>query len=73
MRAAQLRAEWIAEAYNLGREHALAGGPTSDDGPLDVINLQQLSDAMDGAGISYGELADLQDALEAAYVDGRRG
>lgn len=67
MNATQLVAEWVEEARNLGREHA--NGPTSDDNPTDVINLNAL-EALTGEGTSWGELADIQAALEAAYAEG---
>ena len=65
-----LVAEWVEEARNMGKEHARAGGPTSDDGPLDIIDLNAL-EAETGEGTSYGELAELQGALETAYAKGR--
>lgn len=61
---------WVEEARELGREHARgeAGGGAD---PLEIINLQALADEM-GTGISWGELADIQGALETAYEQGLR-
>lgn len=63
--------EWVAEARELGREHARgeAGGATD---PMEIINLQTIADEM-GAGISWGELIEIQNALTDAYEEGLQG
>lgn len=67
MTAAALIAEWTEDARALGREHA--SGPTSDDTAIDIIDLNAL-EALTGEGTSWGELADIQAKLEAAYAEG---
>lgn len=60
--------QWVEEARAMGREHGPAG-PTSDDGPLDIIDLNAY-EAFTGEGTSYAELADLQCQLQDAYAEG---
>lgn len=62
---------WVAEARELGREHA-QGLPGGGQGPMEIIDLNAL-EAETGEGTSWGELADIQAALEEAYEQGRRG
>jgi hypothetical protein len=66
----ELVAEWIESARAMGREHKLAGGPTSDDTVYDIIDLNAL-EAITGEGTSWGELYELQGLVEEAYAQGR--
>jgi hypothetical protein len=58
-----LIAQWVEEARDLGVQHA--SGQGSDDRPEDAIDLNAYG------SISYGEIAEIQNALRAAYEEGQ--
>lgn len=60
-----LIAQWVEEARDLGVQHA--SGQGSDDRPEDAIDLNAYG------SMSYGEMAEIQDALRAAYDEGKSG